>query len=196
MCQQLESVPFNRSKPAILAEYLRRVPEREASWALYLLLGGQLPRLVANADLQKWVLTESGIPEWLFEECREKAGDFAETVALLGELACRPLGASVGPELSLSQWIEDRLLPLAAAGTPAREAALRECWRTHSIDVSWAVHALAVGRFPVHVPRRVAEDAVREAWASASADPVALFDSRIAALPTGPVAACQLDLFS
>ena len=187
LCQRLESVPFTRSKPEILAEYLRAAHPGDASWALYLLLGGQLARAIAPAELEAWILEESRLPAWLWQECREKSGDLPETVALIAELS-QPEIAAAGPAHGLQEWIEQRLQPLVSLPAPERRAAVSLWWRTLSLDVSWAVHALAVGRFPVHVPRRVVEDAVRLAWGS---DAVAGITARIQALSLN-----QLDLFS
>ena len=197
VCQQLESVPFHRSKSGILAQYLKHASPDDASWALYLLLGGQLPRLLTQASLQARIMTESGLPAWLVEECREQAADFAETVALLGELSLGETDLAASNDSSLTQWIEERLMPLARTDETQNVETAREWWRTLSLEISWAVHALALGRFPVHVSRRVAEDALREAHGHEAA---AALDTRLAALSLGEVRPStespQLNLFS
>jgi DNA ligase-1 len=195
LCQRLESVPFNRSKAEILAEYLGEAPERDIGWALYLLLGGQLERLLSPAQLESWARERSGLPEWLWKECRERSGDLAEAVALISELGGREERASDLPELGLADWIERELGPQAHL-----DSRLSRWWRELPIDVSWAVHALAIGRFPVHVSRRAAEDAIELAAQALGCQPggaAGWLDARLSALPIRspqpPVA--QLSLF-
>lgn len=200
LCQQLESVPFTHSKAEILANYLRATAQVDASWALYLLLGGQLARLVDPATLEKWILDETKLPEWLWQECREKTGDLAESVALVAELtrAETPTLFTSGhesDELSLRAWIEERLQPIARQVDSVRHKAVHEWWRTLSLDVAWAVHALALGRFPVHVPKRVVDDALR----ILGGEPEVLgLTARLDALPLAGAQkplSLQLDLF-
>jgi DNA ligase-1 len=213
LCQQLESVPFTRSKAEILADYLQATPQEDATWALYLLLGGQLARVVDPPTLEKWILEESKLPGWLWQECREQAADFAETVALVAELSrvetpslfARDRAAKVkdgggesdnDDQLSLGAWIAQRLQPVARQAESVRRQAVLGWWRTLSLDVSWAVHALAFGRFPVHVPKRVVDDALRLVGGEAA---VAGLTARLEALPLSAAqkpSSLQLDLFS
>ena len=208
LCQRLESQPFNRSKAERVAQYLRTVPEREGDWALALLLGAQLPQLIEGAELERWVRTETGIPEWLFAECREAAADLPETVALLAELR-HATDRVPATDLSLRIWIEERLLPLAAASPAARKAAVLGWWDELDTSALWTVKAMALGRFPVHIPRRTAEDAlllVDPSLAASAHTPATELDARLARLPqlTSQTAAApknpnerppQLDLF-
>jgi DNA ligase-1 len=197
VCQRLESVPFNRSKAVILAEYLKVAPTEDATWALYLLLGGQLERAVAPTQLESWILEESALPGWLWKQCREQAGDFAETVALVAELSrgTRPLMDELMDQMSLRTWIETQLQPLGRQNESARRATLLRWWRGLSLDTSWAAHALALGRFPVHVSRRVVDDALELSGCRLSS---AELTARLDALPKGLVraASLQLDLFT
>ena len=172
VCQRLESVPFHRDKAGILAGYLKDAPVEDHSWALYLLLGGQLPELISPASAKSWILAHSGLPDWLFETCREQTSDFSETVALWGGLSrdanrTDPVGESARGR-SLRDWIELHLLPLAQATQPVREAALFGWWQTLGLDLSWVVHALCFGKFPVHISRRIAEQALRKAQGDAA----------------------------
>lgn len=202
LCQNLESVPFTRNKAELLADYLKAVPAEDASWALYLLLGGQPARVVEAATLERWILDESKLPDWLWAECREKTGDFGETVALVAELlreSTPSLFASADAtqdELGLGAWIVERLQPLASQTESVRREAVLGWWRTLSLDVSWPVHALALGRFPVRVPKRVADDALRTFGGESAVGGLSL---RLEALPLGPeqrASSLQLDLFN
>ena len=89
-------------------------------------LGGLLPHRPAAEALSSRAAarrlgagSEAGIPDWLFEECYGTVGDFAETIALL--LDGRASRGAAGAEISLSRWVDERLLPLR--GRAARGAA-------------------------------------------------------------------------
>ena len=229
LCRQLESAPFPRDKAEMLAAYLRDAPERDRAWALHLLLGGRTPAVVGAEALKNALLEDSRLPRWLLEECLERTGDLAETVALLGELrACGSAGdassdlglagsaPTIAPsDASLATWIEDRLGPLARlvpvpraperspsatpAGSDPALNLLRSCWNRLPPEASWAVHALALGRFPVRVSRRIAETALA-ATPLAADGPGASLDDLLALIPHASRHASsdarQMDLFS
>lgn len=65
----------------VLADYLRNVPPADAAWAVALLLGARLPRLVSGVALRDAVCQRAGLPDWLFERCRRAAGHGLEALA-------------------------------------------------------------------------------------------------------------------
>jgi DNA ligase-1 len=176
--QNLDACPFHRDKSVILGAYLSDTPPEEASWVLYLLLGGQLKRAVSPALLQEWILAETGLPVWLFEECREQVGDLSETLSLLAELV-RAEAAPAAEPLSLRSWIETRLRPLQDQSAAIQRETLRSWWKTLPLDQSWIVHHLLCGRFQTPVSRRIVE----EALAIALEEPREPISQRLANIP-------------
>ena len=105
----LDATTSTKGKVEALVRYFRDAPHADAAWALFLLMGQRLKRLLPPRLIAEWALALTGLPGWLFEESYGAVGDFAETIALLLDT-----GRREGPEVPLSAWIEDRLLPLKA----------------------------------------------------------------------------------
>jgi DNA ligase-1 len=105
----LDGTNATNAKVEAIAEYFAGAPPADAAWAVYFLLGRRLKRLVAGRALGQWALSATALPEWLLAESYAVVGDGAETAALL--LDQLP-PAEDGTDLSLSAWVEDRLLPL------------------------------------------------------------------------------------
>lgn len=103
-------------KAAALAAWLREAAPGDAAWAVRLLAGRELPRLVSPRRLAEWAAEAAGVPAWLFEECYAAVGNLTETAALLLD---RPPAVPAGADVPLSVWMEERLLPLA--GLPPEE---------------------------------------------------------------------------
>ena len=106
----LETLPVE-AQVATLQRYLSGVPSSDAAWAVYFLAGRKVSGVISSMELRAFVLEISQLPEWLFEECREQVGDLTETITL-----CIPVHvASLAPEpeISLAEWIEQRLRPLS-----------------------------------------------------------------------------------
>jgi DNA ligase 1 len=145
----LDATTKPAEKTATLAGYFRAAPPEDAAWALYLLGGHKLGRIVALERLRAWATEESGLPGWLIDECRMVTGDLAEALALVlpdesvereirrqGEAEegdhtslSPPLRVSSSSEESLRHWIEERLLPLRGAEPPAQREAIVDAWR-------------------------------------------------------------------
>ncbi len=66
-----------------MASYFKEAEPADAAWAVYFLSGGRPKRLIPVRRLATWAMEESGVPEWLFEECYHAVGDLGETIALL-----------------------------------------------------------------------------------------------------------------
>jgi DNA ligase 1 len=83
--ERVDSTKKSSVKVAALAEYFASAPPADAAWALFVLSGRRLKRLLPSARLVEWTLARTGVPEWLFSESIAAVGDFAETCALLLE---------------------------------------------------------------------------------------------------------------
>ena len=103
---RLDATTSSNAKLAALQDYFKAATAADAAWAVYFLSGGRPRQLVPTKLLRELTLTESGLPEWLFEESYQAVGDLAETMTLL-------LPESLhSSEEGLASWVEEKLLPL------------------------------------------------------------------------------------
>jgi DNA ligase-1 len=103
---KLDATTSSNAKLAALQEYFLAASAADDAWAVYFLSGGRPRQLVPTKLLRELTLTESGLPEWLFEESYQAVGDLAETMTLL---LPESLHTS---EDGLAVWVEHKLLPL------------------------------------------------------------------------------------
>ena len=114
----------------------RAADAADGAWAVRILTGEKLKRVVSSTDLRTWAAAEADIAPWLFEECDAVAGDLAETISLLldrgpAERTDDALaGAHAAEEACLSDWIETRVLPLRELDAGEQQEAVRRWWRT------------------------------------------------------------------
>lgn len=149
-------------KRAALVAYFRDAPPEDAAWALWLLSGGKLSgggaSKIANArELRDWIVAESGLADWLVDDCHDHVGDLAETLALLLD---DPLQES--PDVPLSQWIEQRLLPVSGQDVALRRAVVVAAWRTLDFDQRLLFNKLLTGALRVGVSQRLVQQALAE----------------------------------
>jgi DNA ligase-1 len=120
---EIDRTTSTNAKVAAMARYFASAPPADAAWAVFFLTGRRLKRLVSYAAIGEWALAATGFESWLLQECYSVVGDGAETVALLlDQLPAR----SPDTELTLAQWVEDRVLSLRdrdSAGQQARVVA-------------------------------------------------------------------------
>ncbi len=121
---RIDATTSTRAKVAAMVDYFRSAPPEDAAWAVFFLTGRRLKRFVGYAQLRDWTLEASGIPDWLLEESVAAVGDVAETIALL---VGRSEAAS--SDVSLSGWLESRLLPLREAGAEEMRESILAWWR-------------------------------------------------------------------
>lgn len=136
-------------KLAALAAYFGTAAAADAAWALYLLSGRRMRRIVAPAVLLDWLREESGLPRWLIDESRSTVGDVAETIALLIEPGAID-GAAL--DLSLATWIEERIAPLRNAGEKEQRESVVRWWRSLPYRECLLVNKLLTGTFRLEVP--------------------------------------------
>jgi DNA ligase 1 len=79
----LDETTKTNAKIAALTRYLANAPAEDAAWAVNFLIGRRPKRLLESRKLAQWAIEEAGVPDWLFGECYQAVGDFAETIALL-----------------------------------------------------------------------------------------------------------------
>ncbi len=79
----LDQTTKTNGKVDALKRYLAAAPPEDAAWAVNFLIGRRPKRLLESRKLAQWAMEEAAVPEWLFGECYQAVGDFAETIALL-----------------------------------------------------------------------------------------------------------------
>jgi DNA ligase-1 len=141
----LDATTKTNEKVGALKRYFGAAAPADAAWAASFLLGRRPKRLFESRKLAQWAVEEAGIPDWLFGECYQAVGDFAELIALL----LPPAAASTA--LPLHYWVEERLLPMRDAGDETRRAWLVEAWREMDEQQRFAWNKLLTGEFRVGV---------------------------------------------
>ncbi|CAN5877202.1 ATP-dependent DNA ligase [soil metagenome] len=121
----IDSTTSTNAKVAAMAAYFASAPGADAAWAVFFLTGRRLKRLVPHASIGEWTLAATGLEEWMLGECYSVVGDGAETAALLLDAMPTAARARTREEpatpLSLSQWLEDRVLPLRGLDPPEQQ---------------------------------------------------------------------------
>ena len=150
--RRLDSGTSTRAKQAAMVEFFaaaRADPARWASaaWAVYFLSGGKPRQTAPTRLLWRLAVESSGYPDWLCAECYGAVGDLAEMLSLL-----LPEGEA-GEEVSLDQWMRERLLPLPALGEEERYARLRRWVGELPADERLAFFKLITGELRVGVSR-------------------------------------------
>jgi DNA ligase-1 len=167
--EELDTTTSTNLKVAAMVRYLKSAPPADAAWATYILSGHRLKRFIGPALLYRWLIEECGLPEWLVEESRATVGDLAETIALLTESAF-DAPARQAPDVSLSVWIEERLLPLRAEDEPRQRAAVVDWWRTLPYRESFLVNKFLTGSLRVGVSELLVTRALSEVLSMARPD--------------------------
>ena len=143
----LDRTNRTNEKVALLEGYFRETPPGDGVWALQFLCGRTLPRAVPTRSLWHWAAEAAQVPVWLLDECYHAVGDMAETIALV--LPDSP----PGPALSLSQIVEQRLVPLRNLPEHARHDLLQLTWRELNTMERLVWNKLITGDFRVGVAR-------------------------------------------
>jgi DNA ligase-1 len=113
----IDRTTSTNAKVAAMVEYFLAAPRADAAWAVFFLTGRRLKRLVSYIAIRDWTLAATGLEGWLLEESYSVVGDGAETAALvLDQLPPAP-----GEPLSLSRWVEQRILPLRTLDPDAQQ---------------------------------------------------------------------------
>jgi DNA ligase-1 len=159
--EELDTTTSTNLKVAAMVRYFKSAPSADAAWAAYILSGHRLKRFIGPALLYRWLIEECGLPEWLVEECRATVGDLAETIALLTESG-QDAPTRRAPDVSLSTWIEERLLPLRAQDESHQRAAIVNWWRTLPYRESFLVNKFLTGELRVGVSELLVTRALAE----------------------------------
>ena len=157
------------AKSQLLSEYFEEASPTDAAWAIYFLMGERLKRLVKTADLKEWASRVSDLPDWLFAECYDHVGDLAETLALL--IFCEDKFRKADLKLSLSELIENYLIPLKAMEPEAQSKRIVQLWSKMDFSMALVLNKLITGGFRVGVSKSLVIKALAK---NASVDPAVM----------------------
>ncbi len=159
--QELDRSTATLDKRAALVAYFRDAPPRDAAWALYLLSGGKITsakrKIATSTELRAWIAAAVDMPDWLVQESYDHVGDLAETLALLMPDPDQPM-----EDISLADWIELQLLPVANAAFEVRREAILRAWRGLPLDQRLVFNKLLTGSLRVGVSKRLVQQALAE----------------------------------
>jgi DNA ligase-1 len=157
--EALDRTTSTNEKVAALVAYFSSAPPADAAWAVWFLTGRRLKRFLQGRLLAGWAMEEAGIPGWLFEESYASVGDLAETISLVldgrGE-------AEAAPDLPLSRWLEERLLPLRSLPEDEQRREVTGWWQGLPRWETFVLNKLLTGELRVGVSRTLVERALAQ----------------------------------
>ena len=152
---ELDGTTSTTGKLAALKRYFNVAAAADAAWATYFLAGGRPRQSVPTRLLRECALERTGLDEWLFTECYEAVGDFAETVA-----HTLPPPSQVSTT-GLAVWV-GRLVALRGAAAETVRARLFEYWDELDWNGRFLMLKLIGGGFRVGVSRSLVTRALAE----------------------------------
>lgn len=155
--QMLDQTTSTNAKVAAMVSYLGNASARDAAWAVYFLSGRRIKRLIGSSILRSWLHQASELPEWLVEESYASVGDLAETIALL---LAAPTNS--GEDRSLSDWVEQHLLPLRKMDAQQQQEHVTQWWTTQDYQQCFIINKLITGALRVGVSQLLVARAIAE----------------------------------
>ncbi len=123
LMQALGASDAPRHQAHVLAAHVQQAGADDAIWALYLLAGGKVPRVVQRT-VRGAALAMSGLPAWLMDASLAAKGDLAEWVAH----ALPPARLDGTPPAGLAEWMALRLPRLRSLRGEAQQTAMQSHW--------------------------------------------------------------------
>ena len=144
---ELDTTTATLGKLAALKRYFSHARPEDAAWAVYFLAGGKQRQIVSTKLLRQFATEMSAVPEWLFDECYQAVGDFAETIAHILPPPSRE------SSIALSVWMEERIIPLRNERPEKVREALFHYWNELDAQERFLLVKLISGAFRVGVSR-------------------------------------------
>ena len=164
---EIDRTTSTKAKVAAMRAYFASAPPGDAAWAVFFLTGRRLKRLVPAAAIRDWTLSATGLAPWMLDECYSVVGDGAETAALILD----QLPSEAGQDLSLSQWLEERILPLRGLDPSAQQARATSWFRELDRLQRFILLKLLTGELRVGVSQTLV---VRALAGAAALEPTAI----------------------
>ena len=185
---EIDRTTSTNAKVAAIVRYLGDAAPADAAWGLFFLTGRRLIRLLPTRLLHEWTCALTGLPEWLVRESYGAVGDFAEAISLLLDKRLQPLDplelrASAAPphpsrlpfddpepasfavdveDVSLAEWIDQRILPLRSFDDDERRVRVLTWWSRLPRRELFLLNKLLTGEFRVGVSHTLVVRAVGE----------------------------------
>ncbi|MAQ17028.1 MAG: ATP-dependent DNA ligase [Sandaracinus sp.] len=153
---ELDGTGSTNLKVDAMARYFATAPPEEAAWALFLLSGERMKRLVGPRKLATWAQEAAGLPEWLMSECYAAVGDLAELVSLLVDQEAE------SDDVPLPEWVA-RLRSLRKRSEDEQRDQILTWWRASPRDERFLMSKLLTGSLRVGVSRTLAVRALAQA---------------------------------
>ena len=158
--ESLDTTTSTRAKIEAMTAYFRTMDPGDAAWAVYVLIGRRIKRSVGPAQLREWLQEEAHLPAWLIDETYGSIGDLAETIALLVPNDEADGGALA--DIRLSDWFNQRILPLAGQSVDERRAQIVAWWHELPYRECFLVNKLLTGALRVGVSRSLVTRALAD----------------------------------
>jgi len=156
---RMDSSNKTNAKVTAIETYFLEAPAADCAWAVFFLCGGKLRAPVPMRAFRAWAIEVAEIPEWLFDECYDAAGDFAETAALLFP---NP-NASIEDDHPLADWVENRLAVLRALPEEEQKLLILDSWNRLNARQRFVWNKLITGGFRVGVSKALVIRAISQA---------------------------------
>lgn len=158
--ESLDTTTSTRIKIDAMIAYFALAAPADAAWAVYVLIGRRPKRSVGPALLRAWLREEAHLPAWLIDETYGSIGDLAETIALL--VANDGVGGIAHADVSLTEWFNGRILPLATQTVVEKRLHIVSWWRELPYRECFLVNKLLTGSLRVGVSRALVTRALAE----------------------------------
>jgi DNA ligase-1 len=155
----IDSTTSTNAKVAAMMQYFASAPKADAAWAVFFLTGRRLKRLLQYSLIHEWTIAATGIESWLIQECYSVVGDGAETAALILD----QVPTAADQPLSLSTWVESRILRLREMDPATQQAQVTSWWRTLDRLERFILLKLLTGEFRVGVSQTLVVRALAHA---------------------------------
>jgi DNA ligase-1 len=153
---ELDGTTRTQVKLDALMAYFRTAPPADAAWAVYILSGRRMKRLIGPRKLREWLVEVTGLPDWLVEESYQHVGDLAETISLLMEDGSQRETV----EGALASWIEQTIVGLRKLEEPEQKTHVLAHWRSLPRRACFLYNKLLTGSLRVGVSRGLVERAL------------------------------------
>ncbi len=157
----LDETTSTLGKRRALSTYFRATPGPDAAWAVQLLGGGKLPRLVNGTAMREVAGVLTGYSAWLIEESYAHVGDLAECLTLLVEPFAQR-DPRTAPEAGLRDWVE-RIREIALLPEAERRNWLADAWLSLPGAERFVLNKLLTGALRVGVSARLVHLALADA---------------------------------
>lgn len=145
--EKIDQTQSTNEKILHIKNYFIGCSDDDGAWVLFFLSGHRIKRLISSRMLLEWCVELLQLPVWLVEESYAAVGDAAETVSLL-----LPREESeTGKDISLSEWMENRIKPLQTASLEVKKDTIFSCWRKMSTREVFILNKILTGSFRVGV---------------------------------------------